>query len=108
MKINQHISKTCTFSCEDSQIIRTVILNQCGNSTIKTAMKNGSYYMVLFSAYAKIEGYTSTYGNTTFSCTEKYILTEALRKALYEDDFGYDQNFKDKVKELLEGISMCS
>ena len=103
MKINETVTKSFTFSCEDASIVYGAIVNRFGKMQIKSALENGRYYIPLLSAFGKISGMNDIvdYGKIRFSTMERNAICDLLRNTWREAD---DDDYKAKLLELLEGI----
>ena len=103
MKTNIEKRKSFTFSCEDYQIVSTIIVNQYGKATLASILKgmkyNTDYFLHLMSAYEK---FSHTSSSVHFEYDEKSVICDTLNKA-YNSDL-YDDDFKAKIKVILEAI----
>ena len=105
MKINQHVSVSLSFTCEDKQLIKRLLLDRVGSKTIKKALDWPYWWLPLFGAWAKISGYSGNIcqGSVTFNSSEKNAICDVLRDA-YNDAETYDQETRDQILPILEAI----
>lgn len=103
MKINEHTTKSFSFSCEDAQIVNSIVLKRFGKTTIKTVLDNDRWYIPMISAYGKIVGAIGMidHSQIRFSYDEKRTMCEVLQKEWSEEQ---DPVRKEKIQVLLEGI----